>query len=206
MLLKLKIKIFGALRAVLISLGGMRRGIMFSPLASVSPNGRIDLSRRVSVKRGVLNSSNGDIVLSEGVWLNNGVEINSINQIFIGMGTTIQRNGTINGEIHIGSECLFAPNVFLSSTTHVHDFYPGVGIREQERRISRVEFLERYNKPIVIGDDVWLGVNVVVMPGVTIGSHVVIGANSVVNMDIPSGVIAAGVPARIIKERPGFSG
>jgi acetyltransferase-like isoleucine patch superfamily enzyme len=54
-------------------------------------------------------------------------------------------------------------------------------------------------KPIIIGDNVWLGVNVVVLKGVTIGENSVIGANSLVVKDIPANVIAAGNPCRVIK-------
>jgi maltose O-acetyltransferase len=53
--------------------------------------------------------------------------------------------------------------------------------------------------PVTIGDDVWLGGNVVVCPGVTIGNGSVIGAGSVVTKDIPAGVLAAGNPARVIR-------
>ena len=56
-----------------------------------------------------------------------------------------------------------------------------------------------YAKPIIVGDDVWIGGNVTVLPGVTIGSNVVIGAGSVVVHDIPSHVVAVGNPCRPIK-------
>jgi acetyltransferase-like isoleucine patch superfamily enzyme len=57
-----------------------------------------------------------------------------------------------------------------------------------------------YAHPITVGDDVWFGAQVAVLPGVTIGSDVVIGAGSVVTHDIPSGVIAAGNPCRVLRE------
>jgi maltose O-acetyltransferase len=56
-----------------------------------------------------------------------------------------------------------------------------------------------YGHPITIGDDVWIGGSVTICPGVTIGDNVVIGAGSVVTKDIPSGVLAAGVPATPIR-------
>lgn len=197
-------KIIASVRSILISATGLMNGIKFSPFATVSATGLINISPKATIKKAVLNAQGGEITLSRGVWLNDGVEINSHSKIFLGEGTTIQRNVTINGEVNIGSECLFAPNVFISSTSHVHDYLPGLSIREQERRISKAEFFKLYNKPITIGDDVWLGANVVVMPGINIGSHVIIGSNSVVNQDIPPGVIAAGVPVKIIKMRQGF--
>ncbi len=57
-----------------------------------------------------------------------------------------------------------------------------------------------YGKSITIGNDVWIGGNTVINPGVTIGDNVVIGSGSVVTKDIPSGVIAAGNPCKIIRE------
>ena len=54
--------------------------------------------------------------------------------------------------------------------------------------------------PITVGDSVWIGANVSVLPGVTIGSNTIIGAGSVVNKDIPDGVIACGNPCRVIRK------
>ena len=55
-------------------------------------------------------------------------------------------------------------------------------------------------EPVVIGNHVWIGMNSVIMKGVTIGDNVIIGANSVVTRDIPSNTIAAGIPCKVIKE------
>jgi acetyltransferase-like isoleucine patch superfamily enzyme len=57
-----------------------------------------------------------------------------------------------------------------------------------------------YSKPIKVGNNVWIGGNVVVLPGVTIGTNVTIGAGSVVTKDIPSNTIAYGNPCRVVKE------
>ncbi|MBO9621047.1 MAG: sugar O-acetyltransferase [Niabella sp.] len=65
---------------------------------------------------------------------------------------------------------------------------------------QRNEGLE-YAKPITIGNNVWLGGNVVVLPGVTIGDNTIIGAGSVVTRDIPGNVVAAGNPCRVLKEQ-----
>jgi acetyltransferase-like isoleucine patch superfamily enzyme len=53
--------------------------------------------------------------------------------------------------------------------------------------------------PVVIGNDVWIGANAVILPGVTIGSHAVVAAGAVVTKDVPGNCIVAGVPAKIIK-------
>ena len=57
---------------------------------------------------------------------------------------------------------------------------------------------------IRIGSDVWLGAGVVITAGVTIGDHSVIAAGAVVTKDIPAGVIAGGIPAKVLAKRPGW--
>ena len=82
---------------------------------------------------------------------------------------------------------MFGPNVSLY--TAGHPIHP----------VSRNSGYE-YGLPITIGDNVWLGGNVVVTPGVTIGENTVIGASSVVVKDIPANVVAAGNPCRVVRE------
>ena len=67
---------------------------------------------------------------------------------------------------------------------------------DSEQRNAGLE----YAKPITVGNNVWFGAGVHVMPGVTIGNDVVIAAGSVVTKDIPSGVMAAGVPCKVVKK------
>ena len=87
----------------------------------------------------------------------------------------------------------FGDNVFIAPNC---GFYTaGHPINPEERN----QGLE-YAKPIEIGNNVWIGGNVVVLPGVKIGDNTVIGAGSVVNRDIPSNVIAVGNPCRVKKE------
>lgn len=88
--------------------------------------------------------------------------------------------------VTIGSRVMFAPNVQIYTATHP--------INHAERS-SGVE----YAKPITIGDDVWIGGSAVICPGVSIGDRSIIGAGSVVTKDIPSDVIAAGNPCRVIR-------
>ncbi len=92
--------------------------------------------------------------------------------------------------VTIGDYVLLGPNVTLTSATHNQDWR----IRYADD-ISDIE-----GAPIVIEDHVWIGANVVVMPGVTIGKHSIIGAGSVVTKDIPPDCVAVGVPARVIKK------
>lgn len=91
------------------------------------------------------------------------------------------------GKVIIGKNAQIAPNVSIYTAGHpVHPDSRNTGYE--------------YGIPITIGDNVWLGGNVVVLPGVTIGNNVVVGAGSVVSKDIPDNVIAAGNPCKIIRE------
>lgn len=91
------------------------------------------------------------------------------------------------GQVSIGKGTLIGPNVGLFSGNHTTD--------AEERANGGL-----IPKPITIGDRVWLCGNVSVVPGVTIGNDTIIGAGSVVTRDIPSGVIAAGNPCRVLRE------
>ncbi len=89
-------------------------------------------------------------------------------------------------DITIGDDVFLAPRVCIFTATHPID----AGVRNSE--------LE-YAKPVRIGSSVWIGGSTVINPGVTIGDNVVIGSGSVVTKDIPSGVIAAGNPCRVLR-------
>lgn len=144
----------------------------------------------------------GEINLKDGVWLANDVEMETSDKISIGAGTTVQRRGTINGAVSIGEGCIIAPNVFISSGTHPFREFPDKPIREQERLIiERCGSLASLDRPITIGIDCWLGVNVVVCPGVTIGGGCIIGANSVVVSDVESNTVSVRAPARKVGSR-----
>lgn len=90
-------------------------------------------------------------------------------------------------KVAIGDNCQFAPNVAIYTAGHpVHP----------ESRNSLYE----YGIEVTIGDNVWIGGNTVVLPGVHIGSNTVIGAGSVVTKDIPEWVVAGGNPCKVIRE------
>lgn len=88
-------------------------------------------------------------------------------------------------KVTIGSFVFMGPNVQIYTAGHPLDYL--------ERR--KVE----YGKPIVIGDDVWIGGGAILCPGITIGSKSVIGAGAVVTKDVPDNVVAAGNPAKILR-------
>lgn len=89
--------------------------------------------------------------------------------------------------VSIGSNVFMAPRVSIFAATHPID------------ALTRNSLLE-LGQPVTIGDDVWIGGNTVINPGVSIGNGSIIGSGSVVTKDIPSNVIAAGNPCRVIRE------
>jgi maltose O-acetyltransferase len=89
--------------------------------------------------------------------------------------------------ITIGAACQIGTRVQLLTASHPVDPEP--------RRIGW-----EYGQPITIADNVWLGGGAIVCPGVSIGEDTVVGAGAVVNRDLPAGVVAAGVPARVLRE------
>ncbi|MCL2194646.1 MAG: sugar O-acetyltransferase [Oscillospiraceae bacterium] len=92
-----------------------------------------------------------------------------------------------DGDIFIGDNVLIAPNVVIATAGHPVD---------PELRRSTAQF----SKTVRIGNNVWIGANSAIMPGVTIGDNTVIGAGSVVTRDIPANVVAVGSPCRVVRE------
>jgi galactoside O-acetyltransferase len=109
--------------------------------------------------------------------------------VHLGTGVYLNSNVTLvdDTDIFIGDYCLIAPNVVISTSGH-----PILPILREHHYT--------YNLPVRIGRNVWLGSGVQIMPGVTIGDDSVIGAGSVVTADIPSGVVAFGVPCRVVRQ------
>ena len=89
--------------------------------------------------------------------------------------------------IYVGDHTMFGPNVVVA--TAGHPILPELRQRGYQ-----------YNFPVRIGKNCWIGAGVLIMPGITIGDHVVLGAGSVVTRDIPFRVVAAGNPCRVLRE------
>ena len=91
------------------------------------------------------------------------------------------------GQVTIGNDCKFGPKVGLY--TPVHPLDPAVRRTEAER-----------TAPIKIGNDCWIGGSAMILPGVTLGNNVVVGAGAVVTHSFPDNVVVVGNPARVLKE------
>ena len=101
-------------------------------------------------------------------------------RVFINSGCRFQDQGGVT----IGDDCLIGHNAVFATLNH--DLDPS-------RRT------DLHPAPIVLGDNVWIGANVTILPGVTIGDDAVIGAASLVTKDVPAGAVAVGAPARVVR-------
>jgi acetyltransferase-like isoleucine patch superfamily enzyme len=117
-------------------------------------------------------SADARIAIGEGCFLNQGVMLAAMERI------------------EIGDHVMFANNCFVGDSDHAYD--------DPTRPITHQGFVAR--GPVRIGSNVWFGVNCVVTGGVTIGDRCVVGSNSVVTKDLPPATIAAGAPAKVLRE------
>lgn len=127
-------------------------------------------------------------LLEPGCWLTLGPEA----RIEIGSGCFLNMGVMLAAveRIEIGDHVMLANNCFVGDADHRHD--------DPSRPITHQGFVPR--GPVRIGSNCWFGVNCTVTGGVEIGERTVVGANSVVTRSLPAGVIAAGAPAKVIRE------
>lgn len=114
---------------------------------------------------------------------------NAVGDVMIGDHTRIGLHNTIIGPVTIGNHVNLAQGITVTALNH--------NFSDAEKRIDEQGVS---TKPVVIEDDIWIGANAVILPGVTIGSHSVVAAGSVVTKDVPPHSLVAGVPAKIIKQ------
>ena len=114
---------------------------------------------------------------------------NAVGDVVIGDHTRIGLHNTIIGPVTIGNHVNLAQGITVTALNHNFD--------DTTKRIDEQGIA---TKPVVISDDVWIGANAVILPGVTIGKHVVVAAGAVVTKDVPDNTIVGGVPATIIKK------
>jgi len=129
--------------------------------------------------------------LDRGVVLLSCGRVSSNIKLSIGAGTYINRHTFIDAmeSVVIGSRVAIGPGCYI--TDHDHGTDPTRAPLEQEMVSS----------PTSIGDEAWIGANVVILKGVTIGQRTIVGAGSVVTKSLPSNVVAVGVPAKVIRTR-----
>lgn len=113
---------------------------------------------------------------------------NAVGDVVIGDHTRIGIHNTIIGPVTIGSHVNLAQGITVTALNHNFE-----NIKE------RIDSQGITTKQVVINDDVWIGANAVILPGVTIGRHAVVAAGAVVTTDVPENTVVGGVPAKIIK-------
>jgi acetyltransferase-like isoleucine patch superfamily enzyme len=114
---------------------------------------------------------------------------NAVGDVIIGDHTRIGIHNTIIGPVSIGSHVNLAQGITVTALNHN---FSDTTKRIDEQGVS--------TNPVTIEDDVWIGANAVILPGVTIGRHAVVAAGAVVTTDVPENTVVGGVPARIIKK------
>jgi len=139
--------------------------------------------KREEITRKLLGSTKKNPCLMPVFNCDNGLNIHVGDNFFTNYNVTILDIAPVN----IGDNVMIGPNVLI--TTVGHPLSP----KGRRQRLAKA-------KAINIGSDVWIGGNVVILPGVTIGNNVVIGAGAIVTKDIPDNCVAMGIPAKKVKD------
>ncbi|MCR4959325.1 MAG: acyltransferase [Prevotella sp.] len=113
---------------------------------------------------------------------------NAVGDVLVGDYTRIGLHNTIIGPVTIGSHVNLAQGITVTALNHN---FSDATLRIDQQGVS--------TQPVTIGDDVWVGANAVILPGVNVGSHSVVAAGAVVTKDVPEHTLVAGVPAKVIK-------
>ncbi|MBO9541373.1 acyltransferase [bacterium] len=156
---------------------------------------RLLLSPDAEVEPGVIwrLGETAEVDVGEGSRLRMGAELKVDGRLRIGKRVLIGAFSTLSvlDAIEIGDDCLLAERVSIRD--HDHRFgTAGLSVAEQGYEVA----------PVRLGRNVWLGCNVTVLKGVSLGDSCVVGANAVVTASFPAGSVLAGVPARVIKRLP----
>lgn len=142
-----------------------------------------DTDKQQALLKDILGEIKGNITITAPFYCDYGSNISVGDNFYTNHNVTILDGAKVT----FGDNVFIAPDCVFSTAGHPLD----VQQRNQGLEIAL---------PITVGDNVWIGTQVSVLPGVTIGSNTVIGAGSVVNRDIPDGVVAAGNPCRVIRK------
>lgn len=139
--------------------------------------------RRLCAK-GMFKHCGKNVNIEHGAFFGGGREIE------IGNNSAIGLNARISGPLAIGDDVMMGPNVSIYTQNH-----------ETENIYKPMRLQTAPKEKVMIGNDCWIGANAVILPGVTVGNGVIIGAGAVVTRDVPDYAVVGGVPAKIIKMR-----
>lgn len=142
------------------------------------------LIRRFFINRILLDCGEG-IIVKNRCYFGNG------SRLKVGDRSQLGQNSRLNGSISIGSDVLMGPDVVIMATSHNFDTVD-IPINLQG---------DKPEKEVIIADDVWIGTRAIILPGVKIGKHSIIGAGAVVTKSFPENSIIGGNPAKLIRYR-----
>ncbi|RJP71105.1 MAG: acyltransferase [Candidatus Abyssobacteria bacterium SURF_17] len=154
------------------------------PTAKLAPSVEVRNPDRLELGENVIIDMNVLLHCGGSAWSDGRGSIRIGNNCYIGPNTVLFGAG----DIEIGNDVLVSPNVTI--TSHQHTFADNA----KPIRLQPIEF-----KKVVIEDNVWIGSNAVILPGVTVGRDSVLGAGAVANKDVPAGSLVGGIPAVLIK-------
>lgn len=150
-----------------------------------------ETEKRAEILSEILGGAGEGCVITGPIFFHYGIHTKIGKQFFANFNLTVQDDA----EVTIGDNCDFGPNITIVTPVH-----PMLADERREMLTASGEKKHLcYAKPVHIGNGCWLGANVTVCPGVTIGDNCVIGAGSVITRSIPSNSFAAGVPCRVIR-------
>lgn len=112
-------------------------------------------------------------------------------RLSVGDRSSLGMNARLGGSITIGNDCMMGPDVVMMAVSHEYS-RTDIPIKQQG---------PKEEQPIFIGDDCWIGTRVVIMPGVHLGKHCIVGSGAVVTKSFPDYSVIGGVPAKLIKYR-----
>lgn len=140
--------------------------------------------RRLLVKKIICKCGN-NVIVKNRCYFGDG------SRLVVGDRSQLGQNARLLGSIYIGSDVLMGPDVVIMATSHCFDSL-ALPINQQG---------SAEEKTVVIGNDVWIGTRVIILPGCKIGDHCIIGAGAIVTKSFPENTILAGNPAKAIRDR-----
>ena len=152
---------------------------------SPRPGGQAAKRLRGLLAARMLDSCGEDVNIEHGAWFGSGRGIRVGDRSAIGM------DALVIGPLHLGADVMMGPRCIFLASAHA--------ISDPTTPMTQQGFLA--DRPIVVGDDVWIGAGVTVTAGRTIGQGAVVGAGSVVARDVPPYTVVAGNPAKVIRQR-----
>ena len=161
--------------------------------------GQVLLGTNISIERGcnIHVQKKSSLIVNDDVFIGKDSEIDSHKHILIGEKTSIQSRAIILGDVKILSNCVIGPNLYVSSFSHKF-------LKNFSELIINQDKIPNISKPVIINEDCFIGINVFIKPGVSIGRGCVIGASTNVVTDLEPYSIVVGNPAKLIKKRFNF--